>query len=211
MSEGENSPVEENAADDRASMTVEERLAYLEEQNEGLKSVGKLLMALCLITAGLLAWTQIKERSAVHSESLILGSDTPRGALTTSPNGHLALLFYDQLGIIPPEPKFDAIPYLDGFVLYDKQGNPRIVIGVNDKDEAVLDVVAPDGRVQFSAVPRTRPQGSAPAPGAKPGAPGAPANSGSAGAPANPAVPPNPGAPATPAAPGAAPGAVPTP
>ena len=187
MSEGENSPVEEKAADDRPPMTVEERLAYLEEQNEGLKSVGKLLMALCLITAGLLAWTQIKERSAVHTESLILGSDTPRGAFTTAPNGHLALLFYDQLGIIPPEPKFEAVPYLDGFVIYDKQGSPRIVIGVNDKDEAVLDVVGADGRVQFAAVPRTQPQGAAPAPA--PGAPGTPATPGASAAPATPAAP----------------------
>lgn len=170
MSEGENKPAEDKP------MTIEERLAYLEEQNEGLKSVGKLLLALCLVTAGLLAWTQVKERTAVHSESLILGSDTPRGALTTAPNGHLAFLFYDQLGIIPPEPKFGAVPYLDGFVIYDKQGKPRIVVGVNDKDEAVLDVVGPDGKVQFSARPRTAsagasPSGQAPAPGATPGAP----------------------------------------
>lgn len=166
-------------------MTIEERLAYLEEQNEGLKKVGKLLLALCLLTAGLLVYTQTGQRRAVHSESLLLGGDTPRAALTTSNNGHLAYLFYDHLGILPPEPKFSAIPYLDGFAIYDRMGNPRIVIGINDKDEAILDLVAPDGRVEFSARPRTAPAPGAPAPGAPaPGAsaPGAPA----AAPPANP-------------------------
>jgi hypothetical protein len=151
-------------------MTIEERLAYLEEQNEGLKKVGKLLLALCLLTAGLLVYTQNNLRKSVHSEAVILGGNAPRAALTTSnDNGHLAYLFFDHLGIIPPEPKFGAVPFLDGFVIYDRQGNPRIVIGVNDKNEAVMDVVAADGRVEFSA----RPRSAAPAEGATPGASGA--------------------------------------
>jgi hypothetical protein len=181
-------------------MTVEERLAYLEEQNEGLKKVGKLLLALSLLTAGLLAWTQMTARTAVHSEALILGGDTPRGALTTSPNGHLAYLFFDHLGIIPPSPKFGAIPYLDGVVLYDRQGNPRIVMGVNDKDEAILDVVGPDGKRLFSAVPRSAASPKPPATGANPSAPPATGPSPSTGATpsAPPATGPSPSTPVTP-------------
>lgn len=143
-------------ASENKPTTIEERLAYLEEQNEGLKRVGKMLLGLCLLTAGLLVWTQMTSRSALYSEAVILGTgDNPRGTLTTTPTGHLAFLFYDHLGILPPSPKFQAIPYLDGFAIYDRQGNPRIVIGVNDKDEAILDVVGPDGKVQFAARPRT--------------------------------------------------------
>jgi hypothetical protein len=156
-------------ASENKPATIEERLAYLEEQNEGLKRVGKMLLGLCLLTSGLLVWTQMGSRSALYSEAVILGTgENPRGTLTTTPTGHLAFLFYDHLGILPPSPKFQAIPYLDGFAIYDRQGNPRIVIGVNDKDEAILDVVGPDGKVQFAARPRTaQPSpagGSTPAP-----------------------------------------------
>jgi hypothetical protein len=179
-------------------MTVEERLAYLEEQNEGLKRVGKLLMALCLLIGFLLVWTQSQLHQAVYSEALILGnSDNPRATLTTTPNNHLGLMFYDSLGLLPTEPKFGAIPYLDGFAIYDRAGKPRIVIGINDKDEALIDVVNPDGKVLFSAVPKTAPAG---APGAN-GAAGAPAGaSGTSGAAATPAP-----------SSGAAPTAAPTP
>lgn len=179
-------------------MTIEERLAYLEEQNEGLKRVGKMLLGLALLTGGLLIWTQVGQRSALYSEAVIFGSgQSPRGTLTTTPNGHLGFLFYDHLGILPQDIKFDAIPYLDGFAIYDRQGNPRVVIGVNDKDQTVFDLVGPDGKVQYRAgsgaqgVPTqgtppagTAPAGTAPAPGAAAPAGSAPAPGAAAPAPA---------------------------
>lgn len=136
------------AEDADVPMTIEERLLYLEEQNEGLKRVGKMLLALCLLTAGLLVWTQVGQRSSLYSEAMIFGTgDTPRGTLTTTPNNHLAFLFYDQFGILPPSPKFGSIPHLDGFAIYDRQGNPRIVVGVTDQNQAVLDVLDAQGNV----------------------------------------------------------------
>lgn len=171
--------------------TIEERLAYLEEQNEGLKRVGKMLLGLCLLTAGLLVWTQMGQRSSLYSEAVIFGSSqNPRGTITTTPTGHLAYLFYDHLGILPPNPKFGAIPYLDGFVIYDRQGNPRIVIGVDDKDQAIFDVINASGQLQFS----TRQAGDqAPVAGATP----APGGS-SAKTPATPSAGTTPAAPSTP-------------
>lgn len=165
----------DEAQESEQPMTIEERLAYLEEQNEGLKKVGKMLLALSLLTAGLLVWTQMGQRSAVYSEALILGSgDTPRAALTTTQTNHLAWLFYDHMGILPPNPKFGAIPFLDGFAIYDRQGNPRVVIGINDKDQAVVDVLSAEGKVVFAA----NPNAAAPAAGGTPpAAPSAPAAS----------------------------------
>lgn len=173
----------------QSSLTVEERLAFLEEQNEGLKRVGKMLLGLVLLIGVLLVWTQSSLHKALYSEAVILGtSDMARATLTTTPNNHIGLLFYDHLGILPPSPQFGAVPYLDGVVLYDKSGKPRIVMGVNDKDQSILDVLDGQGKLVYSAVPRP-----APAAGANGAAPGqanppaggtaAPASTAPAGAP----------------------------
>ncbi len=140
---------------DQTPMTVEERLAFLEEQNEGLKRVGKLLMGLCLLIGVLLVWTQAGLRKSIYSEAVILGNaSTPRATLTSAPNGHLAFLFYDHLGILPPNPEFGAIPYLDGFAIYDREGRPRIVMGINDQNKTILDVFDETGKLAFGAIPR---------------------------------------------------------
>lgn len=150
-------------------MTLEERLAYLEEQNEGLKRVGKMLLALGILTAGLLVWTQVGQRSSIYSEAVILGTgENPRGTLTTTPSNHLAFLFYDQFGILPPNPKFGTIPHLDGFAIYDRQGNPRVVIGVTEQNEAVIDILNAEGMLVEALGQRKMP-----APGAAPAAPAA--------------------------------------
>ncbi len=147
-------------------MTIEERLAYLEEQNEGLKTVGKLLMALSLITAGLLVWSQMNLRSTVFSESMVyenLGQQ--KLTITANTGSHLAFIPFDQLGILPAEPQFATVGDLQGVVLYDRDGKPRVVMGVNGRNETVLDVLGPDGRRQFAAAPTTPPApGNAPSP-----------------------------------------------
>lgn len=137
--------------DEEEELTVEERLAYLEEQNEGLKRVGGLLLVLCFLIGGLLVYSQMQLRGAIYSEALILSSkNVPRATLTTTPSGHLGLLFYDAMGILASDPQFSAVPNLDGVVLYDRSGKPRIVLGVNDKDEAVFDLLDAQGKLTFS-------------------------------------------------------------
>lgn len=155
MSDESNSPTIDSATD--RPMTIEERLAYLEEQNEGLKTVGKLLLALSVITAGLLAWTQMNQRSGIFSESTIYESDgIAKAAITSNLGNHLALLSFDPMGILPTDPQFGAVGGLQGLVLYDRDGKPRVVIGINDRNESVLDVLGPDGARLFSAVPTTQ-------------------------------------------------------
>ena len=160
-------------------MTIEERLAYLEEQNEGLKTVGKLLMALSLITAGLLVWSQMNQRSTVFSESMVyenLGQQ--KYTITANTGNHLAFIPFDQMGILPAEPQFAAVGDLQGVVLYDRDGKPRVVMGINSRNESILDVLGPDGRRQFAAVPTAPPAPGASAPGSAPTPAKAPAPGG---------------------------------
>lgn len=177
MSDESNSPKTDSEAD--RPMTIEERLAYLEEQNEGLKTVGKLLLALSIITAGLLAWTQMNQRSGIFSESTIYeNGGIAKAAITSNAGNHLALLSFDQMGILPADPQFGAVGGLQGLVLYDRDGKPRVVIGVNDRNDSVLDILGPDGARLFSAVPTTQtpPAGEPSSTGAAPSAPGAAAS-----------------------------------
>lgn len=148
-------------------MTIEERLVYLEEQNEGLKTVGKLLMALSLVTAGLLVWSQMNQRATVFSESMVYeNAGLQKYTVTANTGNHLAYIPFDQMGILPTEPQFATVGDLQGVVLYDQDGKPRVVIGVNSRNESVLDVLGPDGRRQFAAVPTVPPAPSQPpAPG----------------------------------------------
>ncbi len=162
MSDENNSP--EIDSEPSKPMTIEERIAYLEEQTEGLKTIGKLLLALSIITAGLLAWTQMNQRSSVFSESVVYeNGGRAKAAITSNTGNHLALLSFDQMGILPTDPQFGAVGGLQGLVLYDRDGKPRVVLGINDSNESVLDVFAADGQRVFSGVPVT-----AATPGAKP-------------------------------------------
>lgn len=174
MSDDNTSP--ESDSEPSKPMTIEERLAYLEEQNEGLKTVGKLLLALSIITAGLLAWTQMNQRTGIFSESVVYESaGQAKAAITSNSGNHLALLSFDQMGILPTEPQFGAVGELQGLVLYDRDGKPRLVLGINDRNESVLDVFSAEGKRVFSAVPVTAAaSGAKPADGATP-APSGPA------------------------------------
>lgn len=158
--------------------TLEERLAYLEEQNEGMKRVGLLLVILVIVMGATMIFQNNSASRAVATDGLILNNGgKPRSALTAMPNGHLGMVFYDFKGEVPPA-EFNKIPYLDGLVIYDQTGQPRILIGMDDKDQPILAVVDKEGKTLFSALPLpassqppTGPEGTAtPAPGATPGA-----------------------------------------
>lgn len=152
---------EENSSPDEAAapeLSLEERLSYLEEQNEGLKRVGMLLLGLCLLVGGLLIYTQYQSRQSLYSENIILGSSTTaRSAFTPTASGHIGMLFYDAMGMLPPDPQLDAVANLDGLVLYDRLGRPRIVIGTNEEDEAIIDILNTEGKLVFTAGHGTNP------------------------------------------------------
>ncbi len=133
---------------------LEVRIAQLEAQNEAIKRVGTIFVVFILIAATLTVFQFHQFSAAVHTETLQLEQDgRPKAALTTMPTGHLGLVFYDHLGILPLDIKYGGIPYLDGIAFYDRNGDARILIGINDKDEPILAVVDSQGKTLFQAVP----------------------------------------------------------
>lgn len=133
--------------------TIEERLAHLEEQNEGLKRVGGLMLALVVIMGVALIITSRSIGSAVDTESVILSNmSRPRAAFTAMPNGHVGMLFYNFAGLLPPSASYSTVPTLDGLVLYDQKGLPRIMLGIDERNMPVLAVLGIDGKPIYSAI-----------------------------------------------------------
>jgi hypothetical protein len=145
------------AAAPAAVSSIEDRISFLEEQNSGLKRAGALLCALVVVMGIAMIHESVSGRSGVSTESLIINSTggKARAALTAMPTGHLGMVFFDYLGRPPADLQYNAIPYLDGFAIYDKDGRPRILIGMDDKDNPILAVVDKDGNTQFTAVEPT--------------------------------------------------------
>ena len=134
--------------------SLEERIQHLEEQNDGLKRSGLLLLVLVFVMGGTMIYDNFARAKAVETEGLIINTAAgkPRGAISAMPTGHLGMLFYDYEGKLPESLQYAAIPYLDGFAIYDRNGRPRILIGMDDKDNPIMAVVSAEGQTLFSAV-----------------------------------------------------------
>jgi len=133
--------------------SVEERLAYLEDQNNALKRAGGLLVCLVIVMGVAMIFSSRSLSSAVNTDGLIINNlGKLRAALTSMPNGHLGMLFFDFNGNLPQEVQYNAIPYLDGVAFYDRDGHPRILIGMDDKNNPILAVVSAEGKTLFSAL-----------------------------------------------------------
>jgi hypothetical protein len=139
--------------------SLENRLNYLEEQNEALKRSGLLLVILVLVMGVTMIFQSRTASAGVSTDGLILNdAGRPKAALTAMPSGHLGLVFYDFSGNLPQQIQYNSIPYLDGIAIYDRQGRPRILMGIDDKDNPILAIVSAEGKTLFSAVtPSTSP------------------------------------------------------
>lgn len=134
------------------SKTLEERLAYLEEQNEGLKRVGGLLVGLVVILGVALFMVNQSIVKGVTTDSVIFSNQgRPRAGVTAMPNGHLGVVFYNYAGGVQPV-DFEKVPPMDGIVLYDQTGKPRILMGIDERNIPMLALLGPDGRPLFSAI-----------------------------------------------------------
>ena len=130
---------------------INERLEYLEAQNEGLKRVGLLGLILVFILGSIVVYQSYADLSNV----------TTRG-----------LVFLDESGFIPPcfpmarpiwrwfpfnpneqlpNVKGDVVEGLRGMCVYDTKGHPRVAIGVDGLDNPVIMVFNQDGSIHFSA------------------------------------------------------------
>ena len=139
------------------NLSIEERLSFLEEQNEGLKRVGMMLVALVVLMGVTMIYQARTGSTALSSDGLILNNNgQPEAAITAFPNGHLGMMFYDHMGNLP-KTNWNNVQYLDGLAIYDRKGNPRILLGLDKDENPVMVCVASDGRTLFTAVP---PQGA---------------------------------------------------
>lgn len=137
-------------------LSLEDRIAELEADNAGIKKVGFLLVVLTIVI-GIMMVVSVREihDSMLTNSVIITDGGQSRAALTVlkgeNRSGHLGMLFYDNLGLLPSEVDFGRMPDLDGMVFYDRKGKPRIAMGVDANDQAIIMVLAPDGRVLFRA------------------------------------------------------------
>lgn len=163
-------------------LSLEERIEFLEAQNEGLKRSGVLLLALTLLIGVMLVVTSRSQTSSVQTENLVMTNESnPRLALTPMPSGHLGMVFFDDLGLLPTAINHAVIPPLDGIVMYDRAGNPRIIMGIGQQNEPVFAIVDATGKPVFEAISREDALKSAGVTNADPANPG---QSGSTPAPA---------------------------
>ena len=141
-----------------ATPSIEDRIQFLEEQNDAFKRSGMLLVILVIVMGATMIYQSRTQSTSLQTDGVIISNaGKPRGAITAMPSGHLGMLFYNREGNLPPNVQFASIPYLDGFAIYDRNGKPRILVGMDDKDNPILAVVGPDGKTLFSAVPRAEP------------------------------------------------------
>lgn len=130
--------------------TLEERIEYLEGQNEGLKRVGLLGLILIFIVGGLLIQNVYADMSGITTGGVVFREgDANRYALVMAPGGHLAYIPFDFTGNLPqldPRPAGD----LRGLAFYDSKGALRVMLGTTADDRPVLAVVNPDGTVQWT-------------------------------------------------------------
>lgn len=171
MEENNEKPI---AAAEPTPSDLETRLQYLEAQNEGLKRVGALALALLLILGGLFVFQVWNDLKGIATGGLVLHDENKNSkvAMTVNSNGALALVPINQLGYAPPLEQVGG--EFNGLGIYDSSGKLRIVLGTNIDDQPVVGIFGNDGKMVWSPLPQLpsgQPPKAAPNPGAK--APGA--------------------------------------
>jgi hypothetical protein len=160
-------PAEEQAA----SLSLEERVAFLEAQNEGLKRVGALGLALTLLLGVLLVHQTYSNLGATSTRSITLLNDANElsAALTSDRQGRTQYL-QARYGVLPNGTE-DPPGDFEGVTFYDPAGKPRLMLGqTRETQETVFLVLDPTRGLAFNPFENAKP---APRPGGTP-TPGAP-------------------------------------
>ncbi len=131
--------------------TLEERVAYLEAQNEGIKKVGRAALILIAVIAIAVVSNTWSPLSGVTTKGIVLQdqSGTAKAALLVPASGHVALVpfnYLERLPVIQPGQKSD----FSGLGVYDSQGRLRLIIGVDVDDNPILQVTDAQGKVIWS-------------------------------------------------------------
>ena len=157
-----------------APQTLDERVAYLEAQNEGLKRVGLLGLLLVLLLGGIIVYQTYGDLSSTTTRGLTLLNDKDQmsGAVTVDRQGRM-LFLQASYGVMAAAGDLPAD--FRGFTFFDAEGRPRVLMG-EDKDKHTIFMVNDPVRGllfdPFEKVkPAVKPPVATPTPGAAPAIP----------------------------------------
>lgn len=131
-------------------LSLEERIAYLESQNDGLKRVGMLGLILVLLLGALLVHSTYSDLRSTSTRGLTLLNDQNQlnCAVTTDELGRVQFIPAYAGGMLPsPKPIPDGFR---GYVFYDTAGNPRMMLGENQQQDTVFLVIDPKKQAAFN-------------------------------------------------------------
>lgn len=154
----------ENQEEESTPLTIEERLAYLEAQNQGLKRVGVLGLVLVLLLGGLFVHQTYSDIQSTSTRGVtLLGNDNLLvGAITPDNQGRVQFLQARYGELRSP----DALPEgFVGYAFYDAEGRARLLIGENKDRHTIFLVQDPERGVAFDPLD-TAPQAT-PTPASK--------------------------------------------
>lgn len=149
MSEEATPATEEESTQAVVPMTLEERVAYLEAQNEGLKRVGVLGLVLVLMLGAILVHQNYSDLRGTTTRGLTLLNerDELSSAITVDPDGRTQFLqarYGSMAGAV-------ALPAgFRGYAFYDTDGLPRVLIGENDQKHTIFQIIDPVRNATFS-------------------------------------------------------------
>jgi hypothetical protein len=155
-------------------LSMEERVAYLEAQNEGLKRVGLLGLVLILLLGAIVVHQTYSDLRSIttHDIAVLNSKDALAGVVTSDTQGRIQFLSA-RYGTLPPGT--DNLPAdFQGYVFYDSDGHPRMLLGENKDKATVFQVLDPTRGVAFEPLdpalsgPPPAPNGAAAKPPASP-------------------------------------------
>ena len=168
----EEAPSTEEATE-APQLSLEDRVAFLEAQNEGLKRVGLLGLVLVMLLGAILVhqtYSDLKS-STTRGLTLLNEKDQLSGAITTDQQGRMQF-FQARYGMLAPPA--DISDDFHGFAFYDSNGVPRVLIGEGKDKETVFLVADPVRKKVFDPFENAKvPTSSTPAASPTPVAPSA--------------------------------------
>lgn len=146
----EETQVVEAAEPPIAPLSLEERLSFLEAQNEGMKRVGVLGLVLVLLLGVLLVHQTYSNLGATSTRSITLLNDSNElsAAITSDRQGRTQYL-QARYGVLPNGAE-EAPADFEGVTFYDPSGKPRMMLGqTRETQQTVFIVLDPTRGLAF--------------------------------------------------------------
>ena len=138
----ETSPDPEAPAVPETPLSMDERVAYLEAQNAGLKRVGLLGLVLVLLLGAILVHQTYSDlrNTTTRAMTLLNDQDQLSGAVAIDPKGRMQFLQarYGSMAATTNLPDD-----FHGYAFYDSDGVPRVLIGETNEKATVFRVIDP--------------------------------------------------------------------